>query len=190
MKNKGFIPVIVIIIGVLVVASATLGLIYKDKITAAVINFFKTPEVKPGISLNLDDIQKAEILAEESKTVTASDQQVKTQTGCLSGSTLCNGKCWLNCEAGYQFYCSSAKGEICCKTGDTYCNSVCYNPCKAGETSYCPVDGGMAQCVPEGCVPGSFSCNGKCFPKCNTGEIFVCPADGKDGYCEIPVKTK
>ena len=47
MKNqKGFIPILFIIIGAVVVASATLGVIYKDKITASVVNIFNKPQTE------------------------------------------------------------------------------------------------------------------------------------------------
>lgn len=68
MNQKGFIPIIFIIIGAVVVASATFGVVkYKDEITASVVSIFERPRVKvPNIeSTGGDELLEEPELVEE-----------------------------------------------------------------------------------------------------------------------------
>lgn len=88
MKNKGFIPIILIVIGtVLIGTTAILGVIYKDRITASVIGVFKKPwikienqelkEQKPQTALSSKETKES---IEETGTNTASKQKDSSLT--------------------------------------------------------------------------------------------------------------
>jgi len=68
MNQNGFIPIIFIIIGAVVIASATFGVVkYKDEITASVVKIFKRPKVEtPDIDSTGKDesVEEAELIEE------------------------------------------------------------------------------------------------------------------------------
>ena len=73
MKNqKGFIPILFIIIGAVVVASATLGVIYKDKITASVFEVLKKPKSETPIISPMEENELIEEI-EEPETISKSE---------------------------------------------------------------------------------------------------------------------
>ena len=199
MNIKGYnVSLFPIFFGLLLITIACFGLFYKGTFPASIIGIFKIHESENN-SLNSPENLEAGIMSAETTTTALKQdngqqaqtlaQTTTTVQGCASGTILCNGKCWTNCQEGFEFHCSAAKGEVCCKAGSVYCNSECYNPCKAGEKVYCPENGAAMECPAQNCNPGEALCNGKCFKKCNLEEVFVCPPD-RDAYCEIPAPAK
>jgi len=71
MNQKGFIPIIFIIIGAIVIASATFGIVkYKDEITASVIKVFQKSEVKTENQESREQKSQAALKPEETGELT------------------------------------------------------------------------------------------------------------------------
>jgi hypothetical protein len=71
MTSKGFVPIIFIIIGVGVIVSATFGIIYRDKITASVINILGRSRI--------ENQSIGEIKTDISKQIITEDKEAKTE---------------------------------------------------------------------------------------------------------------
>lgn len=87
--QKGFIPIIFVIIGAVVIASATFGVVkYKDEITASVVSIFERPRVEiPNIEstggnklLEESELFEEPVIEEESKEEQKTVQPVQEQS--------------------------------------------------------------------------------------------------------------
>ena len=79
--QKGFIPIIFIIIGAVAIASIGLGIVYKDKLTASVASLFKRTEVNEVNTeqeQQIQELQKAE-KEKQAQEVETEQQQLTTQ---------------------------------------------------------------------------------------------------------------
>lgn len=136
MNQKGFIPIVFIIVGAVVLASAIFGVVkYGNKLTASVADIFKKSEIqtnntKPEEDKNAE--QTSISLSQETET-SKQNQSTSTCTG-----NLCNGVCYVNCPVGQNFYCLNSGGACC--SSERYCNGQCWADCSTGIFR-CPADG-------------------------------------------------
>lgn len=168
MNKKGFIPIIFIVIGAIVIASAVFGIIkYKDEIAANVSKIFTGTKVEiPAEETELIEEPVIEEPAEEPE-----EEPEAEEIGPICGNKICGpGENCSNCATDCVCACSS---DIDCNDSNSCTTDACQDP-------------GTAQASCSNTAITSCTNNDGCCPSgCNSTNDNSCTAACGNGTCEV-----